>query len=118
MTIIAKISDSDSGQTLRVFVGNELVGIAYPLSLGEGQGEVYFLTVSSDYSGELRFETGEGTPLRAEQSIPYEADSHYGSLTEPLVLTPEDDRPYKIIENGHVVIIRNKEKYDGTGKKL
>ena len=118
MTIIAKISDSDSGQTLRVFVGNELVGIAYPLSLGEGQGEVYFLTVSSDYSGELRFETGEGTPLRAEQSIPYEADSHYGSLTEPLVLTPEDDRPYKIIKNGHVVIIRNKEKYDGTGKKL
>lgn len=29
-----------------------------------------------------------------------------------------ENRPYKIIENNHVVIIRNGEKYDVTGKKL
>ena len=46
-------------------------------------------------------------------------DSHHGSLKAPVLLKPADDnRPYKIIENDHVVIIRNSEKYDVTGKKL
>lgn len=36
----------------------------------------------------------------------------------PVILKPTDNRPYKIIENDHVIIIRNNERYDVTGKKL
>ena len=45
--------------------------------------------------------------------------SDHGSLDVPVVLMKTDDnRPYKRIENDHVVIIRNNEKYSITGKKL
>ena len=49
---------------------------------------------------------------------PYSLFCHYGTLRAPIILKPGDNRPYKIIENDHVVIIRNNEKYDITGKKL
>ena len=39
-------------------------------------------------------------------------------LTKQLRISDEDNRPYKIIEDDHVVIIRNGEKYDVTGKTL
>ena len=46
-------------------------------------------------------------------------DSHHGSLKAPIVLRPAGKTGvYKIIEDNHVVIIRNNEKYDVTGKKL
>ena len=49
----------------------------------------------------------------------YAPDSHWGSLEEPLILTPANKvNVYKIIENNNVFIIRNNEKYDVTGKKL
>jgi len=35
-----------------------------------------------------------------------------------MLIKSTDNRPYKLIENDHVVIIRNNEKYDITGKKL
>lgn len=42
-----------------------------------------------------------------------------GPIEHPVLLTPADDnRTYKIIENDHVVIIRNNERYDVTGKRL
>ena len=47
-----------------------------------------------------------------------EAESHHGSLKAPIILRKDDNRPYKVIENQHVFIIRNGEKYDVTGKKL
>ena len=50
--------------------------------------------------------------------IAYEADSHLGSLKAPIVLKPTDNRPYKVLENQNVIIIRNGERYDITGKKL
>ena len=57
--------------------------------------------------------------------IHYVPDSHLGSLESPVILTPflsEEGRgeasPYKLLEDDHVVIIRNGEKYDVTGKKL
>ena len=53
------------------------------------------------------------------EGLLYEPDAHFGSLESPIMLMPTDDnRPYKIIENNHVIIIRNNEKYDVTGKKL
>ena len=150
MTMICQISYSDSGltaersnsdngltgvagQALRAYIGDELVGVATPID------GLYFLTISSDAVGELRFETEDGQSLIVQRSysdngltaegghtgaagqtlcVYYVPDSHHGSLKAPIVLRPGDNRPYKIIENNHVIIIRNNEKYDVTGKKL
>lgn len=47
------------------------------------------------------------------------ADAHHGSLKAPILLRKDDEvGVYKIIENDHVIIIRNGERYDITGKKL
>jgi hypothetical protein len=93
-------------------VGDELAAEAEPID------SLYFLTIRSDRVGELRFElNGERLMVNGER-IRYEADVHYGSLKAPIVLKKDDSRPYKIIENNHVVIIRNNERYDATGKKL
>ncbi len=118
MTMIATVEN----EGLRAFIGDELVGVAMPVDLNNET--LFFLTISSDAVGELRFETENGTPLvpmtKDEQPmiIGYTADSHHGTLKAPIILRPSDNRPYKIIENSHVVIIRNNEKYDVTGKKL
>ena len=101
---------------LAVYIGDELVGVAEPIIVDDQP--LYFLTIQSDAVGTLRFETENGTPLMAEQPITYVADSHHGTLRAPVMLKPDDDRPYKVIENDHVVIIRNHSKYDVTGKKL
>ena len=109
MTIIAHVD----GEGLRAYIDNTLVGVATQVD------SLYFLTISSDNGGQLRFETSDGTPLVSRQPIMYSADSHHGSLLEPVSLTPcESDRPYKVIENDHVIIIRNSERYDVTGIKL
>ena len=115
----------DNGPLL-AYVGDELAGVAEPLSLqGESEEAYYFLTIQSDKPGTLRFETADGillTPFPSGEgrgeAINYEADAHHGSLREPVLLAPVDDRPYKILENNHIVIIKNNEKYDVTGKKL
>ena len=62
----------------------------------------------------------DGQTLQPENgAIMYSTDSHAGSLKAPIMLRPADETGvYKIIENNHVVIIRNNEKYDVTGKKL
>jgi hypothetical protein len=120
MTMIATINaegNKRSKGTINVFIGNDLVGMAEPILVDD---EVfYFLTIQSDKVGDLRFEL-DGQMLTPENgAILYEADAHSGSLKAPVVLRPADDlRPYKVIENNHVIIIRNNEKYDLTGKKL
>ena len=98
------------------YQGSELVGVATKID------SLYFLTISSDAEGspiEFRTEDGQKLTANGQEPIAYQADSHYGSLKSPVVLTTNDDnRPYKILENNHVIIIRNNEKYDITGKKL
>lgn len=102
---------------IRAFIGNELAGVAKPVKV-DGQ-TLYFLTVSSNASGcDVRFETEDGTPLSTRQSINYAPDAHHGSLKAPVILRPGDDRPYKIIENDRVIIIRDNEKYGIDGMKL
>ncbi len=128
MTMIAKINGengaNDANDVLKVYIGDELVGVAEPYSIPSlsEASPLYFLTIQSDHSGTLRFETEDGEPLTmydAQCTMNYVADSHYGSLEEPVILLPEDpSRVYKVIEDNHVVIIRNNEKYDVTGKKL
>ena len=130
MTMIAKVSYNESGltakrsysdngpageagQTLCVYVGGELSAIASPLA------SLYFITIQSDRIGELRFEIAGERLMVDGESICYTADSHYGTLKAPIVLRKADETGvYKILENNHVVIIRNNEKYDVTGKKL
>jgi len=134
MTMICQVEGLNelTNEGVKAFVGDELVGVATKID------SLYFLTVSSDFAGELRFETEDGTPLTAINSkaingeantrdavtIHYVPDTHHGSLKAPVLLTPSlsgegwGEAPYKIIENDHVVIIRNNEKYDVTGKKL
>ena len=110
MTMIATVE----GEGLRAYIGNEPVGVATKID------SLYFLTISSDAAGgELRFETETGTPLTSQTTIPYVVNSHHGSLKNPVVLKPcSSERPYKVIENNQVIIIRNGERYDVTGKKM
>ena len=119
---------------VNVFIDDQLVGKAKPFinpSLSSGAASplseaspLYFLTIQSDKVGELRFETEDGTTLASPMPIRYEADAHHGSLQTPVILNPVTGNPspvtlpYKILEDDHVVIIRNNEKYDDTGKKL
>ena len=80
---------------------------------------LYFLTIQSDKVGELRFEMNGETYVPVCGSINYSADAHHGSLKAPIMLRKDDEvGVYKIIENDHVIIIRNGERYDITGKKL
>ena len=118
MTIIAKLSNDQindkivNDKIVNVFVGNEQAAIATPID------SLYFLTLQSDNIGAIRFEIDGQTFVPLGGTINYSADAHYGSLKKPVLLKLADDRPYKIIEDQHVVIIRNNEKYDVTGKKL
>ena len=116
-----------------MFVGDELVGVASPITV-DGE-QLYFITIQSDRVGEkLTFRTADGQWLDVQINNPYgeadrstkgrkeivnNIDSHIGSLESPVVLTPADnDNVYKIIENEHVVIIRDGKRYDITGQKM
>jgi hypothetical protein len=87
---------------------------------------LYYLTIQSDQAGKpLRFETEDGTPLivagEPSSAITYLPDAHQGTPQAPVRLIPRTDDQVgatKIIENDHVIIIRNGERYDVTGKKL
>ncbi len=129
MTMIARVvglaDEEMSG--LAVYVGDELAAVAEPLMIDDEP--YYFLTIQSDKVGELRFEMdGEALlPFDISTSrdieISNKADSHHGSLKAPVILrpqSPDDSQPsvYKVIEDEHVVIIRQGEKYDVTGVKL
>ena len=131
MTMIATIEGlvDERVSGLEVYIDDQLVGVAKPLSFEGKDGEelLYFLTIQSDaIGGTLRFETEDGHTLVSESGdLNYKANAHHGSLQAPVILTPipsEEGRgealPYKIIEDDHVVIIKNNEKYDVTGKKL
>ena len=118
--------------TVHAYIGDELVGVASPITIDQSPmtngAALYFLTITSEATGTLRFETESGQELMIDPSslqggvggrLIYAPDSHHGSLKAPIVLKPcDDNRPYKIIENNHVIIIRNNEKYGIDGKKL
>jgi hypothetical protein len=143
MTMIARLElnqPSLADQPIRVYVNNELAAVAVPTPITNEQSPMsndevfYFITIQSDQLGELRFECENGeqltiineqSPMSNEQSpivpsyMEYVPDAHYGTLKSPVILRPaEETGVYKIIEENHVVIIRNNERYDVTGKKL
>ena len=117
MTLIAQAEGAEvSGEQLAVYVDNQLAGVATPITIGTDV--YYFITVQSELPGELRFEMGGETLMPSDGAIYYSANQHAGSLNAPVMLKPTDNRPYKMIEDNHVVIIRGGDKYDITGKKL
>jgi hypothetical protein len=148
MTMIAKVVEKQESKVemLRVFVGDELAGVAAPISLKpsnpqtlkpsnaqrstlNAQQVLYFITIQSDRTGApLTFRTADGLLLRSVDistsrylDISYSADTHYGTLKSPILLSPTENGAgdvYKIIENDHIVIIRDGERYDITGVKL
>ena len=125
MTMIATLDSAilhaTNPSSIMVYAGDELVGKAEPIfPEGNAGGEAYyFLTIQSDRAGELlRFEMDGKTLISESGVICYAANAHAGSLQAPILLREDDNRPYKVFENNHVIIIRNNEKYDVTGKKL
>ena len=139
MTMIARLElnqPSLADQPLKVYVGNELAAITMPTPVPTTNDKrqttndelFYFITIQSDQLGELRFECDNrtlvpsyinGTSYIVPSYIEYVPDSHLGSLRAPVILRPaESTGVYKIIENDHVIIIRNGERYDVTGKRL
>lgn len=134
MTMIAKLNSEmmNDAVTINAYIDDELVGAAEPIE------SLYYITIQSDKSGYLHFKTADGQPLEIEPSsiqggvdgtLIYQADKHAGSIKAPVILTPVDENSdiktsgnglgtYKIIENNHVIIIRNNERYDVTGRKL
>ena len=122
MTIIAAVKDLTALTDLKVYVNDELCAVASPYTVHHTpytEDEVlYFLTIQSDNIGSLRFELNGETLVPEIGTIDYCADAHAGSLKAPVVLKRNDAGVYKLIENDQVVIIKNNEKYDVTGKKL
>ena len=119
MTMIARIEgiEISRSRSLEVFVAGELAAVATPID------SLYFITIQSDKVGTLRFELdGELLTTNSQELIAYKANSHHGSLTAPVILVPVTGNPspvtQKLIINDHVIIIRNGERYDVTGKKL
>lgn len=138
MTMIATVEQSfaavegqtymaDNAPVIRVYAGDELAAVAQPQQI---DGKTYYLlTIQSDNSNAtLRFETEDGTELRLVNEstsqlidLTNQPDAHFGSLRAPMRLVPiteDSDRVYKILENGHVIIIRGSERYDVTGRRL
>ena len=118
---------ADNAPVLRVYAGSELAAVAQP-QLIDGK-TYYLLTIQSDNSNAtLSFETEDGTELRLINestsqiiNLANRPDAHYGTLRAPMrlvAINESGDRVYKIIEDGHVIIIRGSERYDVTGRRL
>ena len=98
------------GVTINAYIGNDLVGKATKID------DLYFLTISCDNSGVVRFETEDGQPLVSDKQIRYVADCHYGSLIEPIQLMPLDaDKAVKRMINGVLYIFREGKIYNAQG---
>ena len=102
-------------ERVNAYIGSELVGVATKID------SLIFLTIQSDQAGELRFEMDGMTLVPRGGAMRYQSNAHAGTIKAPVVLCPAENAEtgvYKIIEDQHIVIIRNNEKYDVTGKKL
>ena len=92
MTMIAKVAslwhdmEMEEGAGLSAYIGDELVGFASP-QVVEGD-TLLMLNIQSDMPGKLSFEF-EGLPAVMEDGtvMGYQADSHYGTIASPVILT-------------------------------
>lgn len=81
---------------------------------------LFFLTISSDREGLLRFTTEDGQSLGTMRSICYRANDHHGTIREPVLLEPIDEQhPLKVFEDGILYILMpDGTRYSATGKKV
>ncbi len=103
MTMIAKMEDdrhgwqqkSEHNQTIYAYVGEQLAAVAQPYN--HDNETLYFITIQSDISDTVRFETADGRQLVALTSqgtaqsrceIINVANQHLGSLQAPVILAP------------------------------
>ena len=123
---------SNESLTLAAYIGNRLVGVGYPQQVGTTtEDAIFFLSIAdgaeaSDqwfvHGGQIRFVLlCNGEPVaHGTQTLPYEQDTVVGTLRKPYRITfhtIEDmqDKPYKILENQQIYIIRNENKYNILG---
>lgn len=133
MSIVARVMNGDEpihGVEVGIFAGDECRGAA-----AEEEDNYWFITVAGDEPTPLAikvYDPASNTTTVVSQTLQYTDDATIGTLAEPYIIqlspaegieeVPSDEvqstKVYKIIENNHVFIIRNGEKYDVTGKKL
>ena len=129
---------SNESLTLAAYIGNRLVGVGYPQQVGTTtEDAIFFLSIADgaevasgqwavgsgqEVSGQIRFVLlCNGEPVaHGTQTLPYEQDTVVGTLRKPYRITfhtIEDmqDKPYKILENQQIYIIRNENKYNILG---
>lgn len=92
MTIIAKVDDPSTYKpvNLSTYIGGSLVSKTEPIEV-DGD-KLFFLTVGTDKPGQLKFfieEEGEKTELFANIPLKAAANRHFGSLDNPVLLTPK-----------------------------
>ena len=129
---------SNESLTLAAYIGNRLVGVGYPQQVGTTtEDAIFFLSIADgaevasgqwavaggqEVSGQIRFVLlCNGEPVaHGTRTLPYEQDTVVGTLRKPYRITfhtIEDmqDKPYKILENQQIYIIRNENKYNILG---
>jgi hypothetical protein len=134
MSIVARVmngTETVHGVEVGIFAGEECRGAA----IEDEAGDYWFITVAGDESTPLTIRVYDPvmqTTTIVEQPLQYTDDANLGTLAEPYIIQlqtadgieaigadeRDGDRPYKVLENNHVVIIRGGEKYDAAGKEL
>ena len=121
-----------STYTLAAYIGNRLVGVGYPQQVGTTtEDAIFFLSIADGaeasgqwfaHGGQIRFVLlCNGEPVaHGTQTLPYEQDTVVGTLRKPYRITfhtidDMQDKPYKILENQQIYIIRNENKYNILG---
>lgn len=114
---------------IAAFIGEECRG-----AIRADEEGLYYLVISGEGAGQaMSIHTVlNGEEVTIDSNLTYVSDEHMGTPWEPYIiqLNPAEVietvgaegadtiRTYKILEDDHIVIIRNNEKYDVTGKKL
>ena len=123
---------SNESLTLAAYIGNTLVGVGYPQQAGTTtEDAIFFLSIADGaeasgqwfaHGGQIRFVLlCNGEPVaHGTQTLPYEQDTVVGTLRKPYRITfhtidDMQDKPYKILENQQIYIIRNENKYSILG---
>ena len=123
MTMIAKIAslwqneDMEDGAGLSAYIGDELVGFARPQVVNGDT--LLLLNIQNDKPGKLRFEY-EGLPTETEDGteLTYQADSHHGTIANPVVFILSqnaDGKVKKRLIDGRIYIFHGEHIYNVQG---
>ncbi len=131
MTMTIRILDGQARVDtceIAAFIGDECRG-----AIRADEEGLYYLVISGEGAGQtMTIRTVlNGEEVTIDSDLTYVSDEHVGTPWDPYIiqLNPaegieavgagtDDSRVYKVLEDDHIVIIRNNEKYDVTGKKL